>query len=304
MAITKLFSKRRKEIHGECPDVYQYDAMPGAFRVQVVHILSDTIGRADDHPAARNICEAVWATLCREYGAFRLAESGSCVEQLQRFLLESKGYEQVLDVIELLFQTIDAFGRQHGDPFFGYARMTIAEAIEELNQRFKEHGIGYQFESGQIVRMDSKLVHEEVVKPTLLVLQGKAYAGASNEFLHAHAHYRHKRYKECLNAWLSSFESTMKAICDKRKWAYSSKDTAKVLIEICFKNNLIPAFWQSHFNGLRSTLAGGVPTARNRTSGHGQGAAPTTIPESLASYVLHLTATTILFLAQAEKELP
>jgi hypothetical protein len=112
------------------------------------------------------------------------------------------------------------------------------------------------------------------------------------------------RYKECLNACLSSFESTMKAICAKRKWAYSSKDTARALIETCLKNNLIPPFWQSHLSGLRSTLEGGVPTARNRTSGHGQGAAPTEIPQSLASYVLHLTATTILFLAEAEKELP
>jgi hypothetical protein len=278
--------------------------MPAAFRVQVVHILADTIGRADEHPVARLIYEAVWETLCREYGTFRLAGSGPCVEQVQRFLLESKDHEQVLDVIELLLQTIDAFVRQHADPFFGYAKMTLAEAIDELNQRFKQHGIGYQFDSGQIVRMDSKLIHEEVVKPALLMLQGKAYAGANNEFLLAHEHYRHKRYKECLNACLSSFESTMKAICANRKWAYSSKDTARALIETCLKNNLIPVFWQSHLSGLRSTLEGGVPTARNRTSGHGQGAAPTEIPESLASYVLHLTATTILFLAEAEKELP
>jgi hypothetical protein len=304
VAILKIFSKRQKEARGECPDVYQYDDIPRQFRVQVIHIFNDTVGLQDQHPCAQQIYEFVWQALCREYGTFRLAETGGCAEQVQRCLLESANHEQVLDVIELTLKTIDEFVRRNGDPFLGYAKMTLGEAIEDLNQRFKEHGIGYQFESGEIIRMDSKVVHEEVVKPVLLLLRGGVYAGANDEFLRAHEHYRRKRYKECLNECLKSFESTMKAICHKRKWSHSPTDTAKPLIETCLKNGLIPAFWQSHFAGLRATLEAGVPTVRNRTAGHGQGAIPTEVPQSLASYVLHLTATTILLLAEAETELP
>ena len=47
------------------------------------------------------------------------------------------------------------------------------------------------------------------------------YAGANDEFLRAHEHYRHKRHKECLNECLKAFESMMKAICKKRRWPYS-----------------------------------------------------------------------------------
>ena len=79
------------------------------------------------------------------------------------------------------------------------------DAISELNFRFKEAGIGYQFESGELLRVDSQYVHSEVVKPVLHLLdKNKKYAGANDEFLSAHEHYRHKRYKECLNDCLTN----------------------------------------------------------------------------------------------------
>ena len=39
-------------------------------------------------------------------------------------------------------------------------------------------------------------------------------------------------------------------------------------------------------------------------SGHGQGATPTTVPDHLVAYMLHTTASAIVFLAEAEKNLP
>lgn len=152
--------------------------------------------------------------------------------------------------------------------------------------------------------MDSKLVHSEIVKPTLQILSDKSYAGANDEFLKAHKHYRHGRYKECLNECLKSFESTMKAICKKRRWQYNETDTAKKLLEICFQNGLIPAYLQSHFCSLRASLESGVPTVRNKLSAHGQGIQPTDVPPYLAAYLLNLTATSILLMTDAERNLP
>ena len=43
----------------------------------------------------------------------------------------------------------------------------------------------------------------------------------------------------------------------------------------------------------------GVPTIRNKVSGHGQGMEVVEIPSYLAAHQLHLTATTILFLSEA-----
>ena len=106
-----------------------------------------------------------------------------------------------------------------------------------------------------------------------------------------------------MNDALKSFESTMKSICDKRGWAYDPKDTSKKLIDICYKNGLIPTFWQQNMSALRSLLEGGVPTGRNKLSGHGQGATPTTVPEHIVSYVLHMAAAAIVFLVRSEENI-
>ena len=54
----------------------------------------------------------------------------------------------------------------------------------------------------------------------------------------------------------------------------------------------------------RSMLESSVPTGRNKLSGHGQGSTPTTVPDYLVAYMLHMTASTIVFLAEAELSLP
>ena len=106
--------------------------------------------------------------------------------------------------------------------------------------RFKEHGVGYQFESGEIIRVDSQILHAEVVKPVLTLLgQEERFKGANEEFLKAHEHYRNGRYEECLVDALRSFESVMKAICHKQKWVYNQNDAAKKLIEISEKDLIL-----------------------------------------------------------------
>ena len=153
------------------------------------------------------------------------------------------------------------------------------------------------------MRVDSQLIHEEIVRPALSFLSDPMYEGANAEFLSAHEHHRAKKYKECLNDCLKSFESAMKAICTQRGWEINGGDTANRLIKIVFEHELIPSFMQSHFTALKSTLEAGVPTVRNRLSGHGQGVEEVTVPESVAAYALHLTASNVLFLTRANAEM-
>lgn len=103
---------------------------------------------------------------------------------------------------------------------------------------------------------------------------------------------------------LKAFESMMKAIHTKRGWDFEQhRSTAKALIDSCYTNNLIPPYLQQQFTSIRTILESGVPTLRNREGGHGQGAAVKEVPEHMASYILHLTATNLLFLAECEKAL-
>ncbi len=211
--------------------------------------------------------------------------------------------DRVLDATELSFRAVDRLTRNFNYRYKQNASEIADEAIKELNLRFNEHGVGFQYENGEIIRVDSQLLHSEAVKPALVLLSGDAYAGAQEEFLSAYEHYRHGNHKEALNNALKSFESVMKSICEKRKWKHSPKDTSKTLIDICLQNGLIPAFWQQNMSALRSLLEGGVPTGRNKLSGHGQGSTPVDVPNYLAAYVLHMTAATIVFLVNAEQNM-
>lgn len=307
MAIFELFSKRQKKLRGEVPDVYQYEDLEQSFRVQVVHIVRDTVGVEQNYNSATNgVYEEIHKLLCKEYGVFSLKEfSKSNFEAVFEYFLNAKDHEKCLDIIELTFRIIDTHVRDHEWEFRNTTGVSQNpdDAIEELNSRFKESGIGYQFESGELIRVDSQYVHSEVVRPVLrLLAKNRKYAGANDEFLSAHEHYRHKRYKECLNDCLKSFESLMKAIHEQHSWPFNRNDTAKKLISSCLTNGLVPEYLQNQFSSVRTLLESGIPTVRNKEGGHGQGTEVTSVPEHLASYTLHLTATNLLFLAKCEEK--
>lgn len=315
MAIFDLFSKRQKALRGDVPDVYVYDNLPNTLRVQIIHIWTDALGSDEnyyDHygggPNVRAAYKFIVDTLCREYGMFQLPTAEKHRErmylnELANYLLQVDDIEKQLDIVELSFRYIDRVTREYDYLRKQNASEHVDAAISEVNARFKEHGIGFQFVEGEIVRVDSELLHAKAVKPALRLLNEKNYQGAQQEFLSAYEHYRHGKNKEALNDCLKSFESTMKAICDKRNWSYQPNATSKALIQICFDNELVPSFWQQQLSSLRSMLESSIPTGRNKLSGHGQGTTPTTVPDYLVGYMLHMTASTLVFLTTAEKNL-
>jgi hypothetical protein len=139
----------------------------------------------------------------------------------------------------------------------------------------------------------------------LLQEGGKHFSGPLEEFLAAHSRYRRGEYKEATADALKAFESTLKSICTVRRWAYDpQKDTASKLLQIVFDNKLVPSWVQSQFTSLKSVLEAGVPTVRNKTSGHGQGPTPTALPVHFAEFVMHLTASNIVFLIKCHQAMP
>ena len=307
MPVFDLFSKRQKKLRGNTPDVYVYDDLPEPLRAQIVQIWMDTLGDHEQYYFNQvfNNYKHIVDVLRREYGVFHLSENNDdYIDELIDFFLEENEVEKALDAIELSFSLIDELAGEGQYLNRSDDSEKADEAIEELNYRFMEHGIGYQFSNRQIIRMDSELIHAKIVKPALELLNQRNYAGAQQEFLKAHEHYRKGNAKEALNECLKAFESVMKAICDKRGWNYNKNAAAKDLIEVCFDNGLIPSFWQSHYSSLRNLLESSVPTGRNKLSGHGQGTTPVSVPNHLVAYMLHMTASAIVFLAEAEEKYP
>jgi hypothetical protein len=304
MAVFNLFSKRQKYLRGEISDVFTYDELPKSLRVQIVHILNDAIGKDKGLGYTGEVSKVykfLHDIIAREYGEFKLGHHNDTdQEALMNFLIQTEDTEKALDVVEVSFKYIDRIIREDENRHSHYVttETTPDEAIAELNQRFKEHGIGYQFVGGEIIRIDSLLTHNEIVKPTLALLNNKKFIGANEEYLKAHEHYRHGRNKECLTECLKAFESTLKVICKEKGWTYSQSDTAKKLIQISFQNNIIPTFTQNQFTSLINLLESGIPTIRNKLGGHGQGQVPQKVDDEMTRYGMNLTGVNIIFLIE------
>ncbi len=312
MAITDLYSKRKKRLEkGSAPDVYQYDMLPTPLRTQISLIWTESIGPygLDRTGYLELPTSGLWRwihrSLCKEKGVYTLSD-GTMTPSVQchQYLLKA-GTDDALDIIELSFRLMERFV-----PKMTYEQRHLAQlsqepgdAISELNHRFREHGVGYQYLNGMIVRVDSQLIHAEVVKPALSLLSGPGFEGPEQEFIRAFDHYRHGDYKEAVAEALKAFESVSKAICKIRKWPHEPNATAKPLLDVLFAHGLVQPELQTHFAGLRSALESGLPTLSNRTSRHGQGPDPKPIPPHFAGYALHLVAADIVFLVEAHKAL-
>lgn len=303
MAIFDLFSKRQKRLRGEVPDIYIYDKLESNLRIQVIHIIRDAIGvDGPGYNYVKQAYEFIHKTLCREYGVFSLGGYREKDEEAVLKYLLQKDVESALDIIELTFQYIDIIIRKDSNYNFNNSvELTPDDAINELNARFKEHGFGYQYESGELIRVDSTYVHSEIVKPTISLLWNAKFDGANEEYLNAHDHYKHGRHKECLNECLKAFESVMKIICKEKGWQFNQTDTSKKLIQTCFDNELVPIFVQNQFTSLKNLLESGIPTIRNKLGGHGQGDDKITVDEGITRYALNLTGTNIIFLIEQSK---
>lgn len=291
MPVFETYTKRKQaaELAGK-PVIYTYDTLPQRFRVQVVYIIKDVCNAASGWVANK-----ARKALVRDMGQFTLADLEDPFEDCREFTLNSTDVDNVFSLIELIF-----FYASHPQAFISYPQ-TIKRAADELNQRFREHQLGYQYHSGQIVPVNSEYLYAEAVEPSLSLLAEPGFEGPCEEFLKAHKHYREGNHREAISQAENAFESTMKVICDERGLKYEKNITAKGLIAKLINEGSIPPELQSEIQSLRNLLAAGVPAIRNSKAGHGQGAKVVDVPDYLASYALHLTASNIVFLVEAHR---
>lgn len=310
MAIFDLRSRREKRKHDAGKeDVLRYDDLPEPFRVQVTYLFHELLGNYVDEgylsmPRPGNDgWRKVYDIFRREKGVYELIRGvrDNPNEQLCNYLLRA-AVDDALDLIELIFRYGITVPRNRHDPYQAMRRP--GEIVAELNGRFRQHALGYEFVNDEIIRIDSKYIHAEAVKPALSLLHGagKGFAGALDEFMKAHEHYRKGENKDAVVWALKAFESTMKSICVARRWSFdANRSTAKDLLTIVFEKQLIPDYMQAEFTALRSVLESGLPTVRNKNSGHGQGPEVRPLPDHFARYALNLAASNIVFLIECHQ---
>ncbi len=305
-----LFSARKRRAErGDAPDVYQYDEIPTKLRIQLHRIFDKALGYYYEPGGydmnIPNNNNGEWRTIhdkvCQEHGRHFLSADylNPKVDTLR--YLEAAPTDEALDVVEACCFAIQ-FHAERGSQYELEKRainVRPSKALEEVNFRFREAGVGYQLEGGRIVRVDSLHIHAEVVKPAFGLLSDPRFAGPESEFRDAHQHYRAGEYRDAITDANNAFESTMKCVCKIKNWDFDKNARASDLLKVLKKNGLWPDYLDATFDQLQATLASGLPTVRNKEGGHGQGDENKTVPEHVAAYALHLAAASIVYIVEA-----
>ena len=286
MGVLDLFSFRKRLASGNTPDVFVYDELPEKLRVQIIHIWREAIGPFDalgsyfgESVSNNNAWIWIHNAVAREHGVMALSDEASVSERCCRYLLTRKSVDEALDVIEASFLYIDRAARKihsHERERLGM-RVAPDDAIEELNERFRRAGVGYRFEEGRIFRVDSELIHSEVVRPAVRYLHERGFEGPRDEFLQAHAHYRagetegrdYRRKQRIRKHVESDLRPTGLAVCAGRSSVGPSQGGARERNVAQLPGQLIrPTGRHAQVGSAKGEKRGRCPRPRSQTTGN------------------------------------
>jgi hypothetical protein len=310
MPIFDLFSKRQADAakSGQS-DVYQYANIPPELRVQVQQIALEAmghVGERGDGMFRENTENEVWVKIERLYRREKGLDAlghGDFVGQRVLSFMRKCTTEEWLDFLELISIAIRSIGTEDARNFRYQWQISTAadDAIEEINYRLRQAGVGYQIEGHRLIRVDSQFVHAEVVRPALTLLSNSDFEGPRQEFLSAHQHYRAGEHRQAVAMAANALESTFKAVFERKGWAYNKGARISDLVKVARENGLWPDYLDASFDQLAATLKSGLPKIRDNDASHGQGAKPKDVPGYIAAYALHLAACKIVFVVEAAK---
>jgi hypothetical protein len=147
MPITDLFSNRNAPDQG-AKDVWEYDAIPAKLRVQIFNLVKGALGPVSEYSefTAAPFYQFISESVAHEHGRHSLASHSDDHEHDVLMCITSERELPVwLDCIEFSFRCVERIRSKLDDHGRRMANITIpaADAIAELNERFRRAGFGY-----------------------------------------------------------------------------------------------------------------------------------------------------------------
>jgi len=306
MILENLFSRRTRKEKNPYSDVYQYDVMPEKLKITLYKIIlrGTELATKRDHNRSQsenNIYERIHTIICEEHSLHYLIKKPYYNDDYKNnvisFFNQNEDILITLDILQLSIMSILLSTQR----LYGEEMDTLLNIGKEINQRMLEHGFGYQFEDGIIIKIDTKHTHKEIVKPALKLLNDKRFHNANEEYRDAFEALKREDYENVFVECNKAFESTMKIICEINKFTYKQSDISSKLISILSNNKFIEGYNEDMLNGLIKVLTT-VSTLRNKEGGHGKGSKQQIEDLSYVNFALHSTASNILFLMERQQE--
>ncbi|WP_223553462.1 STM4504/CBY_0614 family protein [Lysinibacillus sphaericus] len=272
----------------EVNDVFQYEDVSTKMKNQFIFMVEKIVGEKLERFYKDEFWKKVINRINVEYG--KNVRGIAYPEEKVHEAFEKLNNEESLYFFEMVLDEMDV------QIVFDYE-----EFVERLNKIFLGNSFGYEFVEGQLIRIDRKFIHQEIVMDAIKLLHENDFESASIEYMQAFSDYKNGNLKGAITNAGKSFESTMKIICEEMNYSYKQGDSAKKLISTLMDKGFIPSYLQTHFSGLNNTLESGLPTVRNKHS-HGDGAIEVEVTDKIVRYSLNLCATNIVLLVEIYNE--
>lgn len=170
LAIISLYSKRKRAKDRPVDDVFNYEEIPKTLRVQIIQKFEEASRQyspygspADTFTISPDLLQELVKVLRAEYGMRTIGGDKyhrDYLSELDSFIAISET-DHFLDCVELYCKIVENDN--------SIDRKTKELLINEVNHRFLEAGLGYEFDR-EIIKIDSKLVHSGAVKPVIKLL--------------------------------------------------------------------------------------------------------------------------------------
>ncbi len=303
--------RKRRENKTE-PDVYRYDVAPKQLRHQICVALEEGIGSYIPDPnrgsgflsETRDCWDLIDEVCVKEVDSYLIYRAEYNLKlRVFNFIMNSESIDQLLSVIEIACRALAQIDNYYESPRERDAKQTGKESITEINQRFEQHAVGYQYEDPIIIRVDSKHAHAEIIKPALVLLKDPIFSKVNEDFIIAHKHYREGHLKDSVTAANRAFECMLKAICDAENWPYDKGSSASNLVSVVQNKKLFTHDFDRIFAAWAAMLKNGLSSVRNDAGAHGEGAHAAAVTKEIARFAINLAASNILFLGESYKAL-
>lgn len=288
------------------PVVVSFDKMPPTLRSQIFDILIYAAGDPETERYSRTTpATRLWNQIVRnvrhERGLQVLSRSSNLPHHQWTFYLQDvNNIDYALEAVEIALRTVQ---EEHSGPHSQSGQKKVREAISQINKRFGQHLVGYQFvspgELGIIVRTDSQYMHQEVIEPAMAHLHNARFDSALDQFMEAQKRQLRGDVTGALVEASKALETTLKTICDRKLWTYPANAGAADLAKLVVSNGLIPPSAVADPNWIPGLLTDTSATIRNKIGAHSTGSQPSTAPDYFAVWGVHLAAANIVFLMAA-----
>lgn len=276
--------RKRLAEHGSLGDLV-HDHVPQTFRNALWYL----VFHPESHARRRMLASLDFD--CRTYFGW---PSG---RDIGEFILTADT-DDLLSFVEMLVESANR--RWNDTPYVhaspsGYA-VGIPGIAEALNSLFERHRFGYRLEKGEVHKVGSPLLAEQIIGPSLLSVKQPGWEQAERSYREALSHQRGGETDDALTAAHAALEAALKAV------GFSGQFGAMV------KQLRTSPFLPSYLRGTPDVLSSFITLLErtnairsNEGDAHGKAPGADEVPQELADLAIHWAGAFIVFLAEVSR---